>query len=229
MKIIVRGFDCVGVIAASINDTRLAFEALSGGRRGDSGTPEQGVRIGVLEDLFEATEPVVARPCSEAVGALRTPFSVRSARLDWAPKGLGKALAAGLWRSWGERIEAQPERFTALIRESAEFGRPIDDPELEAIHARFAADRAAVEARLEPFDVLACPTVPGPVPLAEEETVESSTRFTRLFSALDWPAISIPVGSDDAGMSVGLQLASRRENLDLLLSTAEAVEATLAD
>jgi aspartyl-tRNA(Asn)/glutamyl-tRNA(Gln) amidotransferase subunit A len=114
-----------------------------------------------------------------------------------------------------------------MIRSSIKFGRKVDDEALAGLHEEFAAARLRLAERFAPFDVLASPTVPEPVPLADDEDVAVSTRFTRIFNVLDWPAVSLPVGSDEAGMPVGLQLASPPEKLGLLLATAEAVESTV--
>ena len=236
MKITVAGFDCVGVIATSMRDARLAFEVLSGHSSGvvetrasadRRDTPMPQVRVGRLEDLFKETDAVVAERCTAALKAATGRLSVASTRLDWQPKGLGRALAGGLWRSWGEEVAAAPERYSPMIRASVEFGRTVDDEALAGIFTEFANARLRLTDRFAGFDVLACPTVPQPVPLAEEEDVAVSTRFTRIFNVLDWPAISLPVGTDAAGMPVGLQLASPPDKWDALLLAAETVEAAV--
>jgi aspartyl-tRNA(Asn)/glutamyl-tRNA(Gln) amidotransferase subunit A len=78
--------------------------------------------------------------------------------------------------------------------------------------------------RLDEVAVLACPTVPVPAPARERETVGESIRYTRLFSALGWPALSVPCGPDAEGRPVGLQLAGPPARLPELLAVAEAVE-----
>jgi Asp-tRNA(Asn)/Glu-tRNA(Gln) amidotransferase A subunit family amidase len=233
MKITVEGFDCVGVIAASMRDARLALTVLSGASAGNTGSDSGGasaikkVSVGRLDDLFEETDAVVAGRCLAALTDFEPPYSVTPTRLDWQPEGLGRALAGGLTRSWGDAIEAAPERYSPMIRSSIKFGRKVDDEALAGLHEKFAAARLRLAERFAPFDVLASPTVPEPVPLADDEDVAVSTRFTRIFNVLDWPAVSLPVGSDEAGMPVGLQLASPPEKLGLLLATAEAVESTV--
>ena len=233
MKITIPGFDCVGVITHSVSDARLALGVLSGsadatGASSQAVTVPGAISVGRLDDLFEETDPVVAGRCLGALTDLDPPFSVAPTRLDWEPKGLGRALAGGLGRSWGDAIEAAPERYSSMIRSSVKFGRKVDANALKELHSGFAEAREQLADRFSSFDVLASPTVPEPVPLAEDEDVAVSTRFTRVFNVLDWPAISLPVGSDEAGMPVGLQLASPPDKLGALLATAEAIEAALA-
>jgi len=50
-------------------------------------------------------------------------------------------------------------------------------------------------------------------------------RLTGIFNVLGWPAISVPSGRDDAGMPVGLQLASLPWQESYCLAAAAVVEA----
>ena len=231
MKITIPGFDCVGVITHSMRDARLALGVLEDPTSratpaSRAGSAAGNIAVGRLDDLFEETDPVVAGRCLGALADLEPPFSVAPTRLDWEPKGLGRALAGGLARSWGDAVEAAPERYSSMIRSSVKFGRKVDEQALTELHNGFAEAREQLADRFSSFDVLASPTVPEPVPLVDDEDVAVSTRFTRVFNVLDWPAISLPVGSDEAGMPVGLQLASPPDQLAALMATADTVEAS---
>jgi Asp-tRNA(Asn)/Glu-tRNA(Gln) amidotransferase A subunit family amidase len=53
-------------------------------------------------------------------------------------------------------------------------------------------------------------------------------RNTKAFNGLGWPAISIPCGTDDLGLPVGLQLIAKSYLDDYLLAVAAAAEGALA-
>src|SRR5207253_7471717 len=93
----------------------------------------------------------------------------------------------------------------------------------EQVRADLSAARERLERRFARFSALLSPTVPIPVPAMEEEDVAVSTRFTRIFSALGWPALSVPCGRDSRGRPVGMHVASVGD-LDGALAIAAQVE-----
>jgi aspartyl-tRNA(Asn)/glutamyl-tRNA(Gln) amidotransferase subunit A len=91
--------------------------------------------------------------------------------------------------------------------------------------------------RAQALDALALPTVPVTATPAELERVRFDGRersveslqpmFTALASLTGQPALSVPCGSDAAGMPVGLQLLGRAGAEEPLLALAARVEAQL--
>lgn len=220
-------FHVPGVMAASVGECRTVYEALSRRRL----PPVQAAaRVVIAEDLFEDADPRVAGPC---MGALRELCAAGSGvaarelawlRLEWRAQGFGRILAFELARDWGRRIEREPQRFPDHVRESVAVGRTIEpDVYRDAVLAIRRA-RARLGRRLGAGAVLASPTVPVPVPPREEQITAVSIRYTRVFSALGWPALSVPCGTDSDGRPVGLQLAAPGAALGTLLELAEALE-----
>ena len=84
------------------------------------------------------------------------------------------------------------------------------------------------------FDVLLCPTMPIPVPTREEADVESAGRvfgvvaaltpLTRPFSYLGLPVLTMPMGCDQRGLPMGVQLIGRPFGEARLLSMAHLLE-----
>jgi Asp-tRNA(Asn)/Glu-tRNA(Gln) amidotransferase A subunit family amidase len=92
---------------------------------------------------------------------------------------------------------------------------------LDQARRRAAAGEAA-------WDVLVSPTVPiPPPPIDGPDLTYSMNRNTKPFNGLGWPAISLPCGTDDLGLPVGLQVAAHAGEDDRLLAVAAAIEGVL--
>ena len=78
--------------------------------------------------------------------------------------------------------------------------------------------------RVAGLSAVICPTVPISAPDREDESTAVSTRFTRIFNALNWPAFSIPAGGDDQGRPIAIQVAAPPSRTLALIELARRVE-----
>jgi len=132
-----------------------------------------------------------------------------------------------------------PERehlLRPLTRWLTERGRAVSGPEFGlAIGAmrRFAAEALT---RLAPYDAVLTPTVatpPPPVgalrddddPAADFEAQKSFTPWTSAWNVTGMPAVSLPLHWTADGLPVGVMLAARPAEEELLLALAAQVEA----
>ncbi|WP_405614288.1 amidase [Streptomyces sp. NBC_00076] len=139
--------------------------------------------------------------------------------------------------------------FSGAARVTQHFGpqqRELLDPGLREIcdqGARYSAldYLAAVDVRMElgrrmgsfhdSYDLLVTPTLPITAFEAGVEVPKGSghrrwtgwTPFTYPFNLTQQPAASVPVGTDDDGLPVGLQLVAARHRDDLVLRAAHAL------
>ncbi len=81
------------------------------------------------------------------------------------------------------------------------------------------------------FDLVLCPTVPGPPPLADAPTAEPSRAlmrdwapWTAVFNLTRQPAISVPLGIGAGGLPRSVQLAAGLYRDDLVLRAARVLE-----
>ncbi|MBC7800761.1 MAG: amidase, partial [Gemmatimonadaceae bacterium] len=81
------------------------------------------------------------------------------------------------------------------------------------------------------FDLVLCPTVPGPPPLADEPQSDPAgallrdwAPWTMLFNLTRQPAISVPLGITAAGLPRSVQLAAALYRDDLVLRAARVLE-----
>ena len=138
-------------------------------------------------------------------------------------------------------------------RRLAELGRPLADDDLEPF-TRLMYDSAAdvtgervlvalklveeishqIGAFFTDYDLLLCPTMPVPAPpLGLLDTTDIDAMYTHAatyasltsqFNTTGQPAISLPLGQDDDGVPIGIQLVAAFGCEDLLISVAGQLE-----
>lgn len=221
-------FDAPGLLAESVADCAGALAVHSASGRAPA--PRGRLRVALLADLVEESEASVAHACAGAAALLagERGVEVEERRLDWRADGFGAALAYELAETWGDRVDADPSRFTELIRSTVEFGRSRGPARYEAAMAALSAARRSLARRFARFDAVLCPTVPVPAPDREAESVKVSTAFTRLFNALNWHALSLPAGRDRTGRPIAVQLAAPPPRLAPALAVALRLERVMA-
>jgi aspartyl-tRNA(Asn)/glutamyl-tRNA(Gln) amidotransferase subunit A len=84
------------------------------------------------------------------------------------------------------------------------------------------------------YDLVLCPCVPGPPPLADARTVDPVhsllnhwAPWTFTFNLSRQPAISLPMGLGEHGLPTSIQLAAAVYRDDLVLRAARTVERAL--
>ncbi len=221
-------FDAPGLLAGSVDDCEQALAVLSARR--PSSAPRRRLAVGLLVDLVEASDASVAHVCRDAATRLAAErgVEVREKRLEWRAGGFGKALAFELAETWGERVDADPSRFTELIRGTVDFGRRCGRQEYRHALTSLTDARRGLARRFASVEAVLCPTTPVPAPDRGAESVGVSTAFTRLFNALNWHALSLPGGRDGAGRPIAIQLAAPPPQFAALLALARRLECVMA-
>jgi aspartyl-tRNA(Asn)/glutamyl-tRNA(Gln) amidotransferase subunit A len=211
-----------------------------------------GVRIGVPDRFFwEAIDAEVERVCregldrlaalgaevvtvpappstDEVLGRAVNPYGASDLLLD-KPDVLLRILFPEL-TSFHRRLAAErPHRYSPEILANIERGETfsgadyLDAQRLRSVWIR-ECQQLFVDHRL---DAVACPTVPTEptyqVP-SESFLFGPSLRLTKAFNLNGFPCVSVPVGLDNRGFPVGLQLASPALEEPRLLSIAIALD-----
>jgi aspartyl-tRNA(Asn)/glutamyl-tRNA(Gln) amidotransferase subunit A len=147
-----------------------------------------------------------------------------------------RAIFAGVWGAALARlVDSQPEQLRGLLDPGIhEVARALNGMTaiqyLDGEAMRAAAAHAM--ARLhQSYDLVLCPTVPGPPPLADAPTsnpVEalytSWAPWTFTFNLTRQPAISVPLGLGANGLPRSVQLAAAQYRDDLVLRGARVLE-----
>jgi aspartyl-tRNA(Asn)/glutamyl-tRNA(Gln) amidotransferase subunit A len=233
-------FDAVGPIAATVEDTALLWQALSGTPPPE---PARTLRIGVAPAaaLPELT-PGVAAAFEEALEALRRAGATvteatscpRLSRFDPAriPVHMWEALQVHRGRGWWpEHADGYTDETRSSLSNAERTGP--DEKELAEARAACAALSAELRASVEEHAILATPTVPCEAPTHEEAAERRSgtprrpvvMRLTRIPAPVNvagLAALTVPCGSGSGGLPVGLQLIGREETA--LLAAGRAIE-----
>ncbi|WP_436317456.1 amidase [Variovorax sp. LjRoot84] len=225
--------DSLGLLASSVQDARLCFEALVGA---PIATPETRRRIGVLEaDELAPLAPPIARCHAQSLKRLeQAGFSLVPMRFP-APLAAFKEVTNAIMIAEGAWVN---HRF-------------LDDPGLPmdpSVRPRLIAARATtavqyLEARATAaswqrafaaeMDRLGLSAVAMPVTAMTAPRIEdvdhnlAPVHFTRPINLLALCGIALPAGQDGDQRPIGLQLVARAGDDHALLNVASEVAAAL--
>lgn len=226
--------DHVGPMAGTVADAALLFGAMAGVATASlDGAPVADLRIGIPENYFwENLAPEVrlaARGAVQAIAALGAkPREIRvpdvEPLMDIANVTLLCEAAAALGA-----LSSSPGDFGADVWALIEKGRAI--PAVDYINAQTRRRELSVQFNLlwRDLDLLMMPTTPFvafPID-AQENLRPQTTRFTRPFNLLGWPALSLPCGKSPEGLPIGVQLVAAPGGEDVLFRAAAAIEMAL--
>lgn len=234
--------DTPGILTRSADDAAFAFEALDGEAVPDVESVAT-LRIGVAESFFfDETSPGIAERVVEAIGALEAagaslgPLALPGCDELFDLYFKGGIVAPELFRFLTCDLPDWLPTLDPRVRARLESGGKLEAWEYLQRKARYAALGAAAIEALAEVDVLVAPTVPiTPPPVAETADHAAYARLNMLalrntcvVSFLGLCALTLPVGSDAAGMPVGLQLIGPPHSEARLLALGRAFERLFA-
>ena len=234
--------DSAGILTRSVADAAAAFAVIDPAcPAAPEPAPLAGLRLGVVEELFDECAPGVVEAVRKGVRELE---GKGASVFRFAFPGLAEAQA--VFAAGGL---AAPEFVAFVMRELAHWRATLDPnvrgrfAPVESMtateyldrRARIARAAQAANAALRAVDAVVCPTTPIVAPRLDEvadaqgyrDRNMTTLRNTSPGNLLDTCGLSIPVGLDGDGMPVGLQLMAARGTDERLLAAGLAVEAAL--
>jgi len=242
----------VGPMARTIADVELLFRALSGRHAIDPSSapvPYRAVTmdeakqtpIGWFDDdgLVPATAETRAAVHAAADALTAQGFTVRPFR----PEGLEEARR--LWHIffvqcgamfYEKTIEGQRDRLSPIFSDflkTAEAETPLTAATLLQAWADADLLRAKLLAQMERCPILLMPVCSVPAFRLDERQWEidgqkinylDAMRFTQWFNLLASPAAVVPVGRSPEGLPIGVQIAGRPYDDELVLRLASVVD-----
>ncbi len=229
-------FDTVGPLCRSVEDAALLLAALEGGTPPDlTGATLDGARLGVLEtSAFENLRDPVGTAFEDAV----TRLGAAGARIERfacpevaeAMALAGQLFAPEAYATWRERIEAEPDKMFAPVRERFRSGRNVSAPDYIAAWQRLDALRSAYRAATAGFDAVILPTAPITPPriadVTEDHALFTSENLlalqnTRIGNLMGLAGVTLPTGTPSVGCL--LQGPSEERLLRLAVAAGRAL------
>jgi len=234
--------DHVGPLARTVDDIRLSFEAMAGSAsRNPAPARLEDIRIGLPENFyFTEVHPEVkaaveqAARRAEQLGARVAPVRVPDMETLNAA-GLVILLAEA--SAVHEPHLARRDDFGADVLALLDQGRLV--PATDYVNAQRLRKLLLTEFRalFRGIDCLLTPSTPIPAPRIgqTEVTLDGrthnsrmlTTRFSRAFNVLGFPALSLACGQTSQGLPIGLQMVARPLEEDLLLVLGAALESAV--
>lgn len=224
--------DHVGPLAGTVADTALLYTVMSGIPASTEGSiPE--IRVGIPENYFwDRLAPDVryyARGAVQVIAALGA--RVREVRVPDVEPLMEVARITLLWELAAAvgQYSSRQQDYGADVWSLIERGQEVSDVDYMKAHAtraELAHEFAQVWADL---DCLMMPTTPNlafAIDTTEDHRPET-TRLTRPFNLLGWPALSLPCGFSAEKLPVGVQFVADVGDEDILFRAAAAVEEAL--
>ena len=220
--------DHAGPMARTPADVRLLYEVLAGPLK-DAPAP----RVGICPDLHQPRlEPAIRRAFEAAAAVLDARREVRfpdAARIYPAFAAIQMAEAYAVH---AKLFAERPESYGADVRGRLEQAAAVTLPEYveatavrEAVRGRFAAVFDAVDVLLTPISAVA----PEPVGAASQEFRDAVLPFTVPQDMAGLPAAAVPVGFDDDGLPIGVQLTGPAGAEGRVLAAAERLYESIGE
>ncbi|QCK87520.1 amidase [Phreatobacter aquaticus] len=247
------GISCNCPITRTVGEAALAFEAMAGpdGRDPHSALVEPAVDRdpGTLRIAYSPkwgldvpVDPIVARRVSDAVDKLRfAGLDIIDIDPVWpagaAETGLNAIQHAGLAALYRDAWRADPSRIDPDLGAQIDTGATYSG--VDVANALLLSESVAISAakwfRDNALDLAIGPTTPctsWSIDKLGPDTIDGvnvgprgHAVFTPLFNHARQPAISIPCGTDEAGLPIGLQIVAPRLKDRRLLEAASLLEA----
>ncbi len=225
--------DTVGTMARSVGDVALFDFALRGEAMPDlDACAAAPPRLGMMIPFRSLAEPDAVAALEQVRAAAETTGAV----IKTVPSSTGFEILADVQtvimtgdsgRALAWEYDHHPERLIRYYRENIAVGRAMSEESLAAAKAEADAGRIAQSAAL--FDsVDAIITLPAPGEAPQGRDFTGDPLFNKVWTVLGWPCVTIPCGTGDMGLPLGVQIVGPMHSDSQTLAIAAWLEQALA-
>lgn len=234
-------FDTPGILARSVADAALAFQAIDPATPVIEAAELGGIRIGIDDTAWRDCEPDIAETAKAALdrlaraGAVLKPVSIPAFAGAVGIFRQGSLSAVELQRFLARELPVWIETLDSINAPAVRHAATVSDAAHRVRLAELEALAAAAQTSMTDIDFIASPTLTVAPPLLS--TIRDSdshwhanqalTRNTVPVNYLGLCAVSLPIGFDAVRMPVGLQLVASARCEEALLAAALAAERIL--
>jgi aspartyl-tRNA(Asn)/glutamyl-tRNA(Gln) amidotransferase subunit A len=246
--------DHAGPLTRTVADAALMLGVLAGYDPSDPGCrdlpvpdyagaleqPVRGLRVAVCRNhFFGRNHPAVEQTVERAIEWFATQgAAVRDVTIPNLEYGLGAIFAIELSSSTAYHDvslrQRRTEEFTPDVRLLVELGRLVTGPDYLKAEQYRSVLMDDFRDLFRQADLIIGPTLPVTAPRVgdttvavvggEESALAATWRLTYPYNLTGLPAISIPCGFDGNGLPIGLQIAGRPFEEEMVLRAAHAYE-----
>jgi aspartyl-tRNA(Asn)/glutamyl-tRNA(Gln) amidotransferase subunit A len=247
--------DCVGPLARSVEDAYRLLQLIAGPDGHDTTcvaaqqlsaltNDVSALRVGLLGGLFEtgldavvgATVEATAQVLSKEVATLAMVKGTDMPSVAELANVVAMAEAGTVHFDW---MRERPQDYGPQIRMRLSQSLAIPAPiYLRALQIRATMLKTFLDETFATADILIAPAMPFLPPLSSEVDIGASakmntvvsglTSFTRPFSFLGLPVVTLPVAASPEGLPIAMQIIARPWREDLAASVARRLEQILA-
>jgi aspartyl-tRNA(Asn)/glutamyl-tRNA(Gln) amidotransferase subunit A len=223
LELVAERFDTIGPLARSIDDLQAVYRVLA-----DPGAPQPITRITLLRNLGGVRcEAAILSAYHRAVEAVRQEGLEVDEQLQLELKRIRLAGFVQASRELGGRLRAlrdqNPAGFSQNLLFLLDYGAGCSEADVstgsEVLKQASQQVRSAIGT-----GALLLPTAPQAAFRHGTRSPANQADFTALASIAGLPALSIPAGTDEDGMPVGIQIVGAPGNDLGLLALARRLE-----
>ena len=221
----------IGPLARTTQDLTTMLSVMAAA---DLTGPDRPLRFGVCQDWWGQPDPQVDAACRAVAAELDT-TEVALPHIGLAPiTGYVTALselAAGVWDVWQD----SPDRLGLGIRAALAQVPSVsgaDYVRAQQVRRLLAEDMAAA---FDVVDILVVPTTLTTAPprpsaavleggMVDVDAIDAMTAYTFPANLCGLPAASVPIGTDGAGLPIGLQLVGAHGADATVLAACQLLE-----
>ena len=235
--------DSIGLLTRTAKDAAIAFDALNARINPSSHAQQTSIRadqltLGVPDNYFlEGIDPEMQSAFEHALSVFKgngvQQASVHVPDVDGRERYFPVAMPAHLLAWLGEEFFLHhKELIDPIIRARIDKGMDIKAHHYLTLAEERHGHIEAAQPLFDQIDVIASPTTQAPPQKLSEledpdmamQAAMGMTRNTQPANYFDWCAITLPMGSDSAGLPLGLQLNGPGNNDARLLAIAVTLE-----